>query len=421
MIQTLTVSEGVTLHAFRDTRFKQSCMSIQFVAPMDAATAAENALIPAVLLQGTAKHPTLRAITEHLDSLYGAAVSPMVRRVGDHQAVGLYCAFMEDRFALDGDKVLAPMVDFVREILLDSPLEDGHFLESFVKLEKKNQISAIESEGNDKRHYAVTKTLETLCAGDSFAIPRMGTAESVAAITADGLYRQYQHLLACAPVEIFYVGSRDAEEISALIKPIFAGLNRHAVPLPAQTGLKACHSGDFSETQEVAQGKLCMSFVTPVTNHDGKFAAMQVMNVLYGGGMTSKLFMNVREKQSLCYSISSSYYSAKGIILVSAGIDFDKEELTRREILKELSQIAEGNITDAELTAAKAALISGLRGAHDSPSSIEGYYEVAFLSGISRTTAEHMKAVEAVTKEDVAEMAVSLRAAATFFLKGDRA
>lgn len=421
MIQTLTVSEGVTLHAFHDTRFKQSCMSIQFVAPMDAATAAENALIPAVLLQGTAKHPTLRAITEHLDSLYGASVSPMVRRVGDHQAVGLYCAFMEDRFALDGDKVLAPMTDFLREILLDSPLEDGHFLESFVKLEKKNQISAIESEGNDKRHYAVTKTLKALCEGDSFAIPRMGTAESVAAITAEGLYRQYQTLLTSAPVEIFYVGSRQAPEIAELVKPIFAGLNRHAVPLPAQTGLNAYHSGDFSETQEVAQGKLCMSFVTPVTNHDEKFAAMQVMNVLYGGGMTSKLFMNVREKQSLCYSISSSYYSAKGIILVNAGIDFDKEELTRREILKELSQIAEGNITDAELTAAKAALISGLRGAHDSPSSIEGYYEVAFLSGLSRTTADHIKAVEGVTKEDVAEMAASLRSAATFFLKGDKA
>lgn len=421
MIQTLTVSEGVTLHAFHDTRFKQSCMSIQFVTPMDAATAAENALIPAVLLQGTRKHPTLRAITEHLDSLYGAAVSPMVRRVGDHQAVGLYCAFMEDRFALDGDRVLAPMVDFLRELLLDSPLEDGHFLESFVKLEKKNQISAIESEGNDKRHYAVTKTLEALCAGDSFAIPRMGTVEAVAAITAEGLYRQYQVLLSTAPVDIFYVGSREPSEIAELLKPIFAGLDRHVHALPVQAGLNAFHSGDFCETQEVAQGKLCMSFVSPVTNRDDRFAAMQVMNVLYGGGMTSKLFMNVREKQSLCYSISSSYYSAKGIILVSAGIDFDKEALTRKEILHELSQIAGGNITDAELTAAKAALISGLQGAHDSPSSIEGYYEVAFLSEVSRTTASHMEAVRRVTKEDVSAMAAGLHAAATFFLKGDKA
>lgn len=421
MIQTLTIAEGVTLRTFHDTRFKQGCMSIQFIAPMDAATAAENALIPAVLLQGTALHPTLRSITEHLDSLYGASVSPMVRRVGDRQAVGLYCAFMDDRFALDGDKVLAPMVDFVREILLDSLLEDGHFRESFVKLEKKNQISAIESDFNDKRHYSIRKTLQALCEGDSFAIPRMGTARAVSAITAEGLYRRYRSLLASAPVEIFYVGSQGAFVLAALLAPIFNGLSRSVNALPGQTGLKAVGDSHLTEVQEVAQGKLCMSYVSDVTNRDEKFAAMQVMNVLFGGGMTSKLFVNVREKQSLCYSIGSSYYSAKGIILVSAGIDFDKEALTREEIARQLHDIAMGNITDAELNAAKQALTSGLRATHDSPSSIEGYYEVASLSGVSRTTAEHIAAVEAVTKEDVMDMAKSLRSAATFFLKGGKA
>ena len=122
MIQTTTISPGVTLRYVRDTRFKQGGFSFQLVRPMVREEAAKNALLPAVLLRGTRKSPDLRAVTQRLDELYGAAVSPLVRRVGDYQTTGLYCSFMDDRFALPGDQVLQPMLAFARELLLDSPL-----------------------------------------------------------------------------------------------------------------------------------------------------------------------------------------------------------------------------------------------------------------------------------------------------------
>ena len=122
MIELIELLPGVELRCCRDGRFKQGCLSFQFVRPMDKAEAARNALLPSVLLRGTNAHPTLRAITEHLDTLYGASVSTLVRRVGDYQTTGLYCGFMDDRFALPGDRVLAPMVAFLGELLLDSPL-----------------------------------------------------------------------------------------------------------------------------------------------------------------------------------------------------------------------------------------------------------------------------------------------------------
>ena len=103
MIETITLSPNVTLRCCRDPRFKQGCLSFQLVRPMAAEEAAKNALLPAVLLRGTNAHPNLRAITNRLDELYGAAVSPLVRRVGDYQTVGLFCGFMDDRFALPGD------------------------------------------------------------------------------------------------------------------------------------------------------------------------------------------------------------------------------------------------------------------------------------------------------------------------------
>ena len=130
MIETVNLFPGITLRMFRDTRFKQGCLSLQLVRQMNREEAALNALLPNVLLRGTSRCPNLRAITEHLDELYGASVSAVVRRVGDYQTTGLYCSFMDDRFALPGDRVFEPILAFLEEILLDSPLEDGAFLSS---------------------------------------------------------------------------------------------------------------------------------------------------------------------------------------------------------------------------------------------------------------------------------------------------
>ena len=418
MIETISLDNQVTLRCCRDTRFKQGCLSFQLVRPMSAGENAKNALVPSVLLRGTNAHPTLRSITARLDELYGAAVSPLVRRVGDYQPVGLFCGFMDDRFALPGDRVLEPMLEFLTELLLDSPLENGGFLPAFVESEKRNLISTIESERNDKRAYAMSRLLKTMCRADTFGLPRLGEAEQVAAIDSAALYRHYRNLLSIAPIDIFYVGSAESAQVAALLRPLLDSLDRKPEPLAPQTGFHPCEKGEEVEIMEVSQGKLCMGFTTPITNRHEHFAAMQVMNTVFGAGMTSKLFMNVREKLSLCYSVGSGNYGSKGIMTVAAGIDFDKEAKTCGEILRQLEECRRGNISREELTSAKEAMLSSLRATHDAPGSIEGYYATAALSGLGLTTAEYMAAVEKVTLEQVVAAANTLELHTTYFLKG---
>lgn len=418
MLQITTISPGVTLRYVRDTRFKQGCFSFQLVRPMRKAEAAKNALLPAVLLRGTRKCPDLRAVTQRLDELYGAAVSPLVRRVGDYQTTGVYCGFMDDRFALPGDRVLEPMLDFLGELLLDSPLEKGHFLSDVVESEKKNLISTIESDRNDKRVYAIQQLLRAMCAGDSFGIPRLGEIEDVAEITPEGLTEHYREILRTSPVELLYVGSASREQVISTIRPLLDALERAPVTLPPQTIFTPGQAQDITETLDVAQGKLCVGFSTPVTNRCEELPAMQMFNVIFGGGMTSKLFQNVREKMSLCYSIDASYYGAKGILLVNAGIDFDKEAVTRQEILKQLDVCRKGEITEAEMTAARQALLSSLRSVPDSPGSIENFVSTAALSGLVFSREAYMEAVEKVTLEDVVKCAGSVSLNTTYFLKG---
>ena len=421
MIQTIELFPGVTLRCCRDSRFKQGCLSFQLIRPMCREESARNALIPAVLLRGTNRHPDLRAITQRLDTLYGAAVSPLVRRVGDYQTVGLYCGFMDDRFALPGDQVLEPMVAFLKELLLDSPVENGGFLSAFVESEKKNLIATIESERNDKRAYAMGRLLKTMCREDPFGLPRLGEPAQVAAIEADDLYLHYREILRTSPVQIFYVGSAEGETVARLLNPLLEELDRQPAALAPQTAFHACVGEDVVETMDVTQGKLCMGFVTPITNRMPEFPAMQMLNTLMGAGMTSKLFLNVREKLSLCYSVGSGYYGTKGIVTVAAGIDFDKEQQTREEILRQVEACRTGDITTRELEAAREALLSSLRATHDSPGAIEGYYATAALSGLGLTPGEYMEALEQVTLDQVVAAANTLQLHSTYFLKGETA
>ena len=418
MIQTMTLAQGVTLRCFPADKFKQSCLSFQLVRPMAEAEVAQNALIPAILLRGTKKHPDLRAITRKLDDLYGASVSALVRRIGDYQTTGLYCAFIADKYALDGDRVLAPMVDFLRELLLEPVLEDGGFNREFTESEKRNLILTIESERNDKRVYANTQLLRTMCRADSFGIPRLGTVAQASAIDHKALYAHYQRILRESAVEIFYVGPADIKTVASLLQPIFAEIQRNYGNLPAQTPFRDGGGSHRTEEMEVAQAKLCMGFTTPITNRAPEFAAMQVLNTVFGSGMTSKLFMNVREKMSLCYSIGSGYYGSKGILTVSAGIDADKEPVARAEILRQLDACRAGEISPAELKSAKEAILSSLRGVHDSPGAIENFHGTAAISGLPLTRESYMAAIEAVTVEDAAAAARTVTLHSSYVLKG---
>ena len=418
MTQTITLFPGITLRCFPDNRFKHGCMSIQLVRPMCREEAAMNALLPAVLLRGSETCPDLRDITLRLDDLYGASVGALVRRIGDYQTTGFYTSFTEDRFAMEGDQILAPVVAFTKELFLQPKLEEQVFCREFVESEKKNLISATEAQRNDKRAYAMEQMLRKMCANDSFGIPRLGEKEDVEAITPEALYRHYQKILKTSRIDLFYVGSAKPEQVAALAKEMFRDINRNYVNLPEQTPFHTAPSIDLVEQMDVNQGKLCMGFVTPVTLRDEGFVAMQLLNLVFGGGMTSKLFSHIREKLSLCYAIGSGFHGAKGILTVSAGIDSGMDATVRQEVLKQLQDCCDGNISDEELTAAKQALRSSLLATHDSPGAIESYYAGAALSGLSLTPQQYMEKVEETTAAQVQQAAKQLQLHSVYFLKG---
>ena len=420
MITHSEIAPGIRLCCIRDSRFKHSAMSLQYLRPMCREEAAMNALIPSVLLRGCKSAPDLRRITQRLDDLYGASVSPLSRRAGNCQTTGLYLSLMDSRFAPEGEALTEKALGFLKELLFDFPTEDGGFLPDFVEGEKTNQIYAIEAEYNDKRAYCTQQLLKSMCREDSFGVPRMGETADVEAITPQSLLRHYERVRRESPVEILYVGSAAPERMEALLGRLFAEEDRDPIPLCVEAPLRLSAPQALRLPLDITQGKLCMGFATPVTAQDQDFPAMQLLCALFGGDVTSKLFQNLRERQSLCYSIGAGYYSAKGIILVSAGIDFDKEAHVQSEVLKQLEACCRGDISEEEITAARASLISALESVPDSPGALESYYSSMALGGSKLDPQAHRAALEAVNTEDLIRCAKSIRLHSSCFLTGGK-
>lgn len=410
---------NVFLEGERTTKFKTACFSLSLIRPLCREEAAYNALLPAVLLRGTERHPNMERISAFLDERYGASIGALVRKNGQIQTTGFYASFLEDRFAESGQEVLAPMAAFLRELLLEPRLEHGAFVREFVAGEKLNLQNTIESALNDKRYYASQKMLELLCGEDGYGVSRLGTAEEVEAITPEGLYDHYRRLLRSSRAEVFYCGSLELERAAELFRENLLGLGCET---PVQVSREPFRSGGrlrrAEEVMDVAQGKLAMGFSTGCRTGDPEFPALMVLNAVYGGGMTCKLFETVREKLSLCYSISTVIHGAKGLMTLSAGIDAKDLDRVQDEIRAQLSACCRGEISEAELEGAKQGIRTSLMTVGDSPSQMEDYALYRILSGQDMDVKAYMDAVSQVTVEDAARAAQKIRLEAVYFLRG---
>lgn len=409
---------GVYLTAVQSDKFKTGCFSLNLLRPMKKEEAAANALIPSVLLRGSERCPDIASISAKLDELYGASVGTLVRKKGEVQLVGFYCDYVQDEYV--DEPVFAPVMAFLAELLLNPRLENGAFPEAVVDSEKLNLENAMLSRINDKRTYAASQLIRTMCAGQPYGIPRIGEPEDLKNITAKSLYAHYWDLLATSRVELFYMGSLSPEAVTKVLQAALAELPRAEVFVPVGTtpAPAARPVQEKTERLDVTQGKLSLGFFTDITAKDPRYPALVLAATVFGGGATSKLFTNVREKMSLCYYASASFEKFKGVLSVSSGVEFSKLETAKTEILRQLEACKAGDITDDELESARGYLVSDLKIAMDSPGRLDDYYMGQILLEQDGTMEDLASAIARVTKQEAADAIQALRLDTIYALEG---
>ena len=412
---------GVSLTAVHTDKFKSSMMSVNLLAPLREETAAENALIPYVLRRGTAKHLDMQQLSAALDELYGGEIEPAVRKEGETQAVGFWASVLDDAYTPDGSVILEPAARLMGELLLEPYTEAGAFCPDYTAGEKENLLDRIRGIVNEKQQYSIRRLSEEMCPDEDFRVGKYGSEARVEAITPQSLWARYQALLAGARVELYYCGSAPVQRVEAAFREAFAGLPRgERGPLPAcQVRPHAGQPRLVEETMEVTQGKLALGFRTGGVNLTSPdYPALAVFNALYGGTTSSRLFLHVREKLSLCYFASSMLLKIKGVLMVSSGIEFDKFRQARDEILAQLEACRTGAFEDWELDAARSWLVSSAQKTLDSQGLLEDYWLVRNLAGVSVTPEEFARQIQAVTRQDVVRAANLVELDTTYFLKG---
>ena len=413
---------GVFLSHLRSDKFKTACMSVTLLTQLRRETAAMNAVIPFVLRRGTTRYSDMEQLSRRMDELYGAAVEPVVRRIGEIQCIGFYGSFPEPDYLPGGEALLGDTCALMAQLLLDPVTRGGLLLPQYVDSEREKLLDIIRSRINDKRSYAVTRCIEEMCCYEDFAVSRFGSESEAENIHYKKLTRHYRELIQTCPVEIFYCGKTDFKAVSAAMRDAFSAMPRGEIDYDIGTDLRMNavedHVRFVEEEMDVTQGKLVLGFRLGECMEEPDIPALYVFNAVYGSGATSKLFMNVREKLSLCYYASSAVYLHKGIMLVSSGIEFDKLDAARDEILAQLDSVRRGEITDDELRSAKKSVASDLRAVQDSIGELEGFYLSQALDGLDYGPAELAALAEDVTKEDVQAIAESIECDLIYFLKG---
>ncbi len=411
---------GFRVVRYETDRFKTGCLSVGLVLPLQE-DAAKYAILPYLLTKTCAAYPSTTAMNKRLAELYGAYLTPSVRKYGENQVLYFSLSFLDNRFAFDKEDLLLESAELLCQILFAPNLTNGNvFPASEVEREKRLLQERLEAENNDKRAYALRRCEEIMCAEEAYHINVWGTAESVAALTPEDVTTAWREALQTARIQVNVVGNGDINRVTSLFENALSEVDRTGALAPLCSGIHPDRTApkEVTEEQEIQQGKLVLGFRTGMQDPEADFAAYAAMADLFGGGVYSRLFKNVREAQSLCYYCSARLYSRKGILIVQSGIEPENAEKAKASILEQLADLQAGQVTEEDMNHCHRSLEDRYHSVSDSPDDIDGWAQVRICDTHFKTPQEISDALQAVTAEQIIAAAKTVKLDTVFLLKG---
>ncbi len=412
---------GGKLLSIRTDKFKNETLSATLTFPMEQRKTRLCRLLFSMLKRGCRAYPDISALSRALDDLYDANLETMCAPTGEKVAAGFVLECLDGKYA-GGEDLLGGASNILLRMISDPVLdESGLFPERAFNVEKRNLCDSIRASDNDPRIHSYQLCRSIMFEGEPYGLRAIGGVADVNSVSNREIadFRR-EYLSMSAPVFV-YVGRRSPGEISELIADSFSAFgNKNKDIELGETVLRTASTNMRSVEEEMAviQGKLTVGFRSDVGPTDPDFYGAMFVNDIFGGSAASKLFRNVREAQSLCYSCSSSYESAKGSIFVRSGIANENKDRVISEILSQFEDIKKGNISDYELECSKRSLVNYYRQAEDSPYSLESFYRSRLMLGSDITLAETVNRIEQVTREDIVRAAGRFGADTCAFVRG---
>lgn len=416
IINRRKIADGVYFSSITDKRYKKNLISVAFSTQLSEDTATENVIVPVLLTKCNSKLPTYKAFNNKMSRLYASGIGGTAGRQYDLQTISFGAYYLDDIYALSGEKMTGIMTDILIDCLTSPVTENGVFSEKFVELEKKTVIDNIETAINDKRSYAIERAMKTICKGEPASVCSYGTVEKAKLITPDSAYRAYRRMLETMPCEIICTGCSDFDGVAEKFAAAFEKIGRHDIenttialsPVKTQTE-------EVTERLTVNQSKLVLGF----KSHSDDDAALVLLQKIFGGTTSSKLFRNVREKMSLCYYCSAARNDLKGIMLVNSGVENENIEKTKEAVIDQLEEIKNGNFTNEDINFAEMAIKNDFKSVADSAGNVSNWYFDCIRKNDIVTPEEKLGRYLGVSKERIIAAAKSMVLDSVYVLTGN--
>ena len=423
---TVELEPGVSFRYLPVSKWKTLSIDVFCKLPLKRETVTQFAMVPRMARRGTAGLPTLRDLSIRLDEMYGAGLGADATKVGPAQVLRFGIDLPSPAF-LDSGKSreglgLGKAMSFIWDVATMPYLEDGGYPAGRFDVEREEHRKDILSIINNRSRYALVRLMEEISGGSETALPSWGVMEDLPGLDPRRTWETWSRALSTCPISIYVIGE-GASELGEVLsrtrlefpQPRSAGAAGQALDLTPPAPPEG-----LIEVEDALPGEqtvLCMAFRTGITEKDPLLPAFMMYDGILGGFPHSKLFMGVRERESLAYFADSSLNTWRGMVVATAGIMDPNREKVRDLIAEQVAAMKRGEITDEEMENTRAGLIRRYRSESDSQSALIRRFLTREIMGGPAEEEELVARIEQVTREDVVEVAQRAELRAVYTLR----
>ncbi|GIO26216.1 EF-P 5-aminopentanol modification-associated protein YfmF [Ornithinibacillus bavariensis] len=413
---------GITLHLIPNEKFKTVNIVVKFKARLNRESITKRALLPYVLQQGPSKYPSRKELQIALDDLYGAVLSIDGGKKGNHHILSFRLEVANEKFIPNESSIVEDAVKLLNEVIFKPNTKDQAFNESIFNRERETLRQKIKSVIDDKMRYANMRLIDEMCDGELFQLHVHGYEEDLDQITPEDLYTYYIELLQEDQIDVYVLGDFDSNKMEKIISPIIEQEKRTTSvknDVEEESTSKRKEPREVVDKQNVQQAKLHIGYRTNIRYQDAEYPALQVFNGILGAFPNSKLFINVREKNSLAYYASSRIESHKGLLLVFSGIAPENYQKAKDIIEEQMKAMKEGDITEDDLSETKELIVNQLLETLDHP---QGIIEMLYQQVIAEKELKPDQLIEQiknVTIDEVIEVGKKIQEDTVYLLTSE--
>ncbi len=416
------VKQGISLHNINTNKFKTNLYAVFLATPLNRENVTKNALLTAVLRRGTKNIKSQDLISKKLEEMYGASFDCGIEKTGDNQIIKFYLETINEAFLPEKDELDKKCIELLFDIILNPLVENDGFKPEYVESEKEKLKQIIEGKIDNKRAYSFERCIEEMFKNEPYGLYKFGYVEDLDKITPQNLYEHYQELIKKCKIDIFVSGNLKENDMNSLIennaeiKRLEARAPEYIENKENSDKIPVRKENIVEEKMQVGQGNLVIGLSSNSQIENEKFV-MSVYNAILGGGANSKLFQNVREKNSLAYTAGSTFRRQKNTIFIRCGIEIENYQKALDTIKEQIEDIKNGKFTEDDIENAKKLIIASVKGISSEQDTEITYYYGQELSDTFTTIEDYVTKINNVTKENIEEVAKEIWINTVYFLR----